>query len=121
MSACFCFDGNGDENDEDAEGSPSCAEGIHHGQETITKGAYNERNQTDGVEDEEELPVIRREIRMVHCYCSRDERRKSKVDGESDGPISYEPDPTGDEREHRLVFLGDLKGPVVRTGRGRIS
>lgn len=39
---------------------------------------------------------------MVHRDGGRDQRCEAKVDGKRDGPVADQPDPTVDERQHRL-------------------
>lgn len=56
---------------------------------------------------------------MVHGDGGRDQRCEAKVDGERDGPVADQPDPTVDERQHRLGAFRDLKRPIVRACRGR--
>lgn len=85
---------------------------IDHRQEAITKSADHQRNQTNRKEDQRQLPVTHRQVRVVHGHCGRDQGRKAEVDRERNRPVTNEPNPSRDETQHRLISFCDLERPV---------
>jgi len=59
---------------------------------------------------------------VIHPHCSCDKGSKAEVDRQCDCPVPDEPCPGVDEGEDLAGFgRGELEGPVVGAGGGRIA
>ena len=101
-----------DENDEDTDCGPRSTHCIGHGQPLVSECADDQCDETDSIENEQQLPGGRREVRMIHRNRCADQGRESEVDRQSDSPIADHPNPSCQVRHQSLVLLGNLKRPV---------
>lgn len=107
--------------DEDTDGRECGTDGVDHRQDLVAVRDDEKSDETDGVEDEEQLPRGGGPVRLVERHRGRDQGGETKIDGQGDGPVPDQPGPAGDKGEDGPVSgVGELEGPVVRSGRGRV-
>jgi hypothetical protein len=112
MSSCSGRDSQSDENYDNADDGPRCAEGINCWKISVPPRTDDKCDKTDGVKYQKQLPTICSELGTVDSNSGRDQGRKSKVDREGDCPVPYEPYPPIDEREGSLYSFAIWKDQV---------
>lgn len=113
LSLCKETNKRDDDGDERKDGT----ERINRRQETVPKRHKEKRQGQEAVEDQQDLPRLQREIRVVQRGRGDEEGGEAKVDGQGDGPVADDPDPArhvGDDGAG--ARRGDLVGPVVGAG-----
>lgn len=117
MSADIRLDRERDQRNENTNSGKHGADGINHGQDPVPIRDDEESQETQGVEDEQQLPVPDGEIGLEEVDGGGHEGGEAEVDRERDGPVPDEPGPARDEGEHGAVLgAGELEGPVIWTG-----
>ena len=75
MSSSLGLDRKSDQDDDDTQRRPPRADGVNHRQEPVPKGTDDQRHYADGVEDQQQLPILRNPVRVIHCQKDRTFKR----------------------------------------------
>ena len=94
MPAYVRFDRKCDEDDNNGDRGPGCADGVDHGEELVSKGTDNHCDEADSEENEEDLPCWEDVFGVIHPNSSNDQGSKSEIDRQSDCPVANKPDPS---------------------------